>query len=125
MPEGDAADFAEVWEQQAQAVQGGQSESKSSGRVSAAEAPGFKRSEAQKDKLFKRYMKDIFESEGGALAADAAVQQSPEAFVPEFREIGHSILRCRDGRALRGRYSGRYFLLNSVPAFHGSCSRCG
>ena len=67
----------------------------------------------------------IFESEGGALAADAAVQQSPEAFVPEFREIGHSILRCRDGRALRGRYSGRYFLLNSVPAFHGSCSRCG
>ena len=64
-----------------------------------------------------------FESEGGALAADAAVQQSPEAFVPEFREIGHSILRRRDSRALRGCYSGRYFLLNSVPAFHGSCSR--
>ena len=67
----------------------------------------------------------IFESEGGTLAADAAVQQSPEAFVPEFREIGHSILCRRDSRALRGRYSGRHFLLNSVPAFHGSCSRCG
>lgn len=62
----------------------------------------------------------IFESEGGALAADTAVQQSPEAFVPEFREIGHGILRRRDSRALRSRYSGRYFLLNSVPAFHGS-----
>ena len=73
VPEGDAADFAEVWEQQAQAVQGGQSESKSSGRVSAAEAPGFKRSEAQKDKLFKRYMKDIFESEGGY--ADETIDQ--------------------------------------------------
>ena len=40
----------------------------------------------------------IFESEGGALAADAAVQQSPEALIPEFREISHRILRrchCR------------------------------
>ena len=65
----------------------------------------------------------IFESEGGTLAADAAVQQSPEALVPEFRKIGHGILRRRDSRALRSRYSGRYFLLNSVPAFHGSCGR--
>ena len=67
----------------------------------------------------------IFESEGGTLAADAAVQQSPEAFVPEFGELGHGILRRRDSRALCGRYSGRHFFLNSVPAFHGSCSRCG
>lgn len=29
----------------------------------------------------------VFESEGGALAADAAVQQFPEPLVSEFREI--------------------------------------
>ena len=46
----------------------------------------------------------IFESEGGTLSTDAAVQQSPESFVPEFREISHRILRRRDSRALRCRY---------------------
>jgi len=66
-----------------------------------------------------------FELEGRASPGDFCLQQPPIVLIAKLREIGHGILRRRDSRALRGRYSGRYFLLNSVPAFHGSCSRSG
>ena len=65
----------------------------------------------------------VLEGEGGAFAADASVQEPPEAFVVELREVGHRILRRSYGRTLRGADAGRNALLDAVSALErrGRC----
>ena len=49
----------------------------------------------------------VLESEGGAFAADASVQEPPKALVVELREIGHRILSRSNCGALCGADAGR------------------
>ena len=62
----------------------------------------------------------VLESEGGAFAADASVQEPPKALVVELREIGHRILSRSNCGALCGADAGRNALLDAVSGTSGS-----
>ena len=65
----------------------------------------------------------VLESEGGAFAADASIQEPPKALVVELREIGHRILSRSNCGALCGADAGRNALLDAVSALErrGRC----
>src|SRR5699024_4008277 len=65
----------------------------------------------------------VLESEGGAFAADASVQEPPKALVVELREIGHRILSRSNCGALCGADAGCNALLDAVSALErrGRC----
>ena len=66
----------------------------------------------------------ILEGEAGAFAADASIQEPPEASVVELREIGHGILRRSHSRTLGSADIGGHGLLNAVTAFCSRGARC-